>query len=86
MPKKPQDQQAKAIARIRKRFREHCHSSLDSYLSEADSNSGLPTIDVLIAYMGQGWGISVGVNCVAPESETPIEQGARESQIEIVSA
>lgn len=52
--------------RVRRKFRAHCHDSLDSYLSESDPETGLPTIDVLIAYMGQGWDISVGVNCVQP--------------------
>jgi hypothetical protein len=71
MPKRPHDQQAKAIARVRTKFREHCHASLDAYLSEPDETTGLPTIDVLIAYMGQGWGISVGVQCREPESDAP---------------
>ena len=67
MPKKPRDQQARAIARFREQFRDKCHAQLDAYLSESDDKTGLPTIDVLIAYMGQGWGISVGVSCTEPE-------------------
>lgn len=86
MPKKPKDQQAKAIARVRRAFRATCHTQLDAYLSEPDEQSGLPLIDVLIAYAGQGWGVSVGVSLQEPEQQTSVEERAAESGIEIVSA
>lgn len=86
MPKRPKDQQAKAIARVRRAFREQCHSQLDAYLSEPDEATGLPLIDILIAYAGQGWGVSVGVSLQEPEEQTSVEESAEASGIEIVRA
>ncbi len=85
----------KAIARVRTKFKALCHASLDSYLSEADPETGLPTIDVLVAYMGQGWNISVGVNCSKPETKLDdappappqtLEERAAAAGIQIASA
>ncbi len=77
---------AKEINRIRKEFRHQCHRELNDYLDQEDEATGLPIINTLIAYMGQGWGVAVGIKVTEPEQETEIEQKATQSGIEIVKA
>ena len=48
--------------------------------------TGLPIVNTLVAYMGQGWGVAVGLSLTAPEEQTEIEQKATQSGIEIARA
>ena len=77
---------AKEINRIRREFRTECHHQLNDYLDQKDEQTGLPIINTLIAYMGQGWGVAVGIKLTEPDEQTDIEQKAIESGIEIVRA
>ena len=62
-----------ALNHVREQFRRHCHKELDVYLNDVDLETELPTIDMIIAYAGQGWGVSVGVSLREPDDDTPTE-------------
>ncbi len=79
-------QTEQAIVRVRQQFRRQCHKMLDEYLSDTDGETSLPTIDMIIAYAGQGWGVSVGISLQEPAEETDIEAQAEASGIEVVRA
>lgn len=78
--------QEKALNRVRQQFRRQCHKKLDEYLSDKDPETDLPTIDMILAYVGQGWAVSVGISLQQPEEETTVEEQAKKSGIEIVRA
>ena len=78
--------QQKALNRVRQQFRRQCHKKLDEYLSEKDTVTDLPAIDMILAYVGQGWACSVGISLTEAEQETEVESEAKKSGIEIVRA
>lgn len=73
----------------RAEFRNNCHQQLDELFDELDPGSGFTKLDVFMAYAHKGYGVVSGVELIQPTGpvpETPLEERARQSGIEIVDA
>ena len=77
---------AKELNRLCLQFRMAIHADINDQLDQEDEVTGLPMIQTLIAYAGQGCEIKIALQIIVPDEQTEIEQKAAQSGIEIVKA